>query len=41
MASPAVSVKAAAKSLPLILIVALGIRLAFVWDYQAHTPHSA
>src|SRR5579864_1795861 len=39
MASPAVSVKAVAKSLPLILIVALGIRLAFIWDYQASTPH--
>jgi hypothetical protein len=26
-------------SLPLIAIVALAIRLAFVWVYQAHTPH--
>jgi Dolichyl-phosphate-mannose-protein mannosyltransferase len=39
MASPAVSAKTAAKSLPLILIVALGVRLAFIWDYQASTPH--
>lgn len=28
-------------SLPLIVIVALGLRLAFAWDYQAHTPHQA
>ncbi len=35
------SAKTAAKSLPLILIVALAIRLAFVWEYQAHTPHRA
>lgn len=27
-------------SLPLIVIVALGMRLAFVWDYQSQTPHS-
>lgn len=27
-------------SLPLIVIVALGMRLAFVWDYQTHTPHN-
>ncbi len=31
--------KTAATSLPLILIVALGIRLVFIWDYQASTPH--
>ena len=31
--------KTAATFLPLILIVALGIRLAFIWDYQASTPH--
>lgn len=41
MANPAVSAKAAAKSLPLILIAALGIRLAFVWNYEATTPHRA
>lgn len=28
-------------SLPLILIVALGLRLGFAWDYQAQTPHQA
>jgi hypothetical protein len=27
--------------LPLIVAVALLLRLAFVWDYQAHTPHRA
>jgi 4-amino-4-deoxy-L-arabinose transferase-like glycosyltransferase len=26
-------------SLPLIVLAALAIRAAFVWDYQAHTPH--
>jgi hypothetical protein len=31
--------RAAFLSLPVILIVALAIRLAFMWDYQAHTPH--
>jgi hypothetical protein len=31
--------KTAATSLPLILLVALGIRLAFIWNYQAITPH--
>lgn len=35
------SVRAAATSLPLTLIVALVIRLGFAWDYQAHTPHRA
>lgn len=33
--------RAAATSLPLILAAALAIRLAFAWDYQAHTPHRA
>ena len=33
--------RAAATSLPLIIVVALGFRLAFAWDYQAHTPHRA
>lgn len=28
-------------SLPLIILVALLLRLAFAWDYQAHTPHRA
>ena len=31
----------AATSLPLIIVVALALRLAFAWDYQAHTPHRA
>lgn len=31
--------RSAAVSLPLIVIAALVIRLAFAWDYQAHTPH--
>ena len=31
----------AATSLPLIIVVALIIRLSFAWDYQAHTPHRA
>jgi hypothetical protein len=26
-------------SLPVIVVAALGIRLAFAWNYQAHTPH--
>lgn len=33
--------RAAATSLPPIVIVALIIRLAFAWDYQSHTPHRA
>jgi hypothetical protein len=33
--------RAAATSLPLIIVVALVIRLSFAWDYQAHTPHRA
>jgi len=33
--------RAAATSLPLIVIAALLIRLAFAWDYQSHTPHRA
>jgi 4-amino-4-deoxy-L-arabinose transferase-like glycosyltransferase len=33
--------RSAATSLPLIIVVALGFRLAFAWDYQAHTPHRA
>lgn len=28
-------------SLPLILVVALGLRLGSAWDYQAKTPHTA
>lgn len=32
--------RAAATSLTPILVAALGIRLAFTWDYQAHTPHN-
>jgi hypothetical protein len=35
------SVRTAAKSLPLILLVALIIRAAFAWDYQSHAPHRA
>ena len=31
----------AATSLPLILVVALGLRLGSAWDYQAKTPHTA
>jgi hypothetical protein len=34
-------IKRFATSLPLILVVALGMRLAFAWDYQAHLPHRA
>ncbi len=33
--------RAAGTSLPLIIVVALVIRLAFAWDYQSHTPHRA
>jgi hypothetical protein len=33
--------RTAATSLPLIIAVALVIRLSFAWDYQAHTPHRA
>jgi 4-amino-4-deoxy-L-arabinose transferase-like glycosyltransferase len=33
--------RTAAISLPLILVAALGLRLAFAWDYQAQTPHRA
>ena len=33
--------RTAATSLPLIIFAALVIRLAFAWDYQAHTPHRA
>jgi hypothetical protein len=36
-----VRLRKVATSLPLILLAALGIRLAFTWDYQAHTPHTA
>jgi hypothetical protein len=39
MANRAVSAKGVVRSLPLILIVALGIRLAFIWNYQASVPH--
>lgn len=34
-------IKRFATSLLLILVVALGMRLAFAWDYQAHEPHRA
>ncbi len=33
--------RTAVTSLPLILIVALLLRLGFAWNYQAHTPHRA
>jgi len=33
--------RSATTSLPLIIVVALVLRLAFAWDYQAHTPHRA
>jgi hypothetical protein len=33
--------RAALTSLPLILIVALALRLGFAWNYQLHTPHRA
>ena len=34
-------IKRFAAGLPLILVVALAMRLAFAWDYQAHAPHRA
>ncbi|MGA2716751.1 MAG: hypothetical protein ABSG41_26980 [Bryobacteraceae bacterium] len=34
-------IKRFATSLPLVLVVALGMRLAFAWDYQGHHPHRA
>ena len=34
-------IKRFATCLPLILVAALGIRLAFAWEYQAHVPHRA
>jgi 4-amino-4-deoxy-L-arabinose transferase-like glycosyltransferase len=36
-----VKLRRAVTSLPLIVIVALGLRLTFAWDYQAQTPHRA
>jgi len=33
--------RAALRSLPLILLVALLLRAGFAWDYQAHRPHTA
>lgn len=36
-----VSLRRAATSLTLILLVALGVRLAFLWDYASHNPTRA
>jgi 4-amino-4-deoxy-L-arabinose transferase-like glycosyltransferase len=36
-----VRLRAALRSLPLILLVALLLRAGFAWDYQAHRPHAA
>jgi hypothetical protein len=33
--------RSAARNLPLILVAALGLRLAFAWDFQARNPHRA
>ena len=33
--------RAAATSLPLIVVAALVLRLGFAWNYEAHTPHRA
>jgi len=33
--------RTATTSLPVIVLAALAIRVAFAWDFQAHTPHRA
>src|SRR5579863_6769693 len=33
--------RAAATSLTLIVVVALGLRVAFLWNYASHNPHQA
>ncbi len=39
--SPARFLRAAFTSLPLIVLVALALRLGFAWNYQAHSPRRA